>query len=202
MIVQMRFSEDEKPDSTLTRVVLTNGDELFGTLTAGKFKLTTDYGQIAIDPSRVKTMKFRPEDLGRTIVGMWKGSILKGRLGQSQLGFAISPGTVLNIHAGQFVSIACPLPLPPKAARVEIEKLIAQLGAESYEDRQKASKRLLDLGKSIMPMLTKHLTSSDPEVRQRIEDVLEQLGGKPVSAPARPSIRAHGLELERALIVD
>ena len=203
MVAQMRFAEDERPDSTMTRVVLTNGDELFGTLTAGKFKLTTDYGQIDIEPARVKSMKFRPEDLGRTIVGMWKGSILKGRLGKSQLGFAISPGTVLDIHAGQFVSIECPLPLPPKAARVEVEKLIAQLGAESYEDRQKASKKLLDLGKSIVPMLQKHLTSSDPEVRQRIEDILEQLGGKTVPAsPTSPIFRRGGIQLDRAMILD
>jgi len=176
MVAQMRFAEDERPDSTLTRVLLTNGDELFGTLTAGKFKLTTDYGEIEIDPSRVKTMKFRPEDLGRTIVGLWKGSILKGRLGQSQLGFAISPKTVLNIYAGQFVSIECPLPMPPKAARDEVEKLVAQLGAESYEDRQKASKELVKMGKNILPILKDHLKTGDPEVRQRIEDVMEQLG--------------------------
>jgi hypothetical protein len=204
MIAQMRFSEEDLPDSTLTRVVLTNGDELFGTLTAGKFKLTTDYGEIEIDPSRVKSMKFRPEDLGRTIVGMWKGSILKGRLGQSQLGFAISPQTVLNIYAGQFVSIECPLPLPPKAARVEVEKLIAQLGAESYEDRQKASKKLLELGKSIMPLLQKHLANSDPEVRQRIEDIIEQFGGS--TAPAPKTNRRHlimergGVQVEQLLI--
>jgi hypothetical protein len=176
MVAQMRFAEEEQPDSTLTRVVLTNGDELFGGLTAGKFKLTTDYGQIEIDPARVQTMKFRPEDLGRTIVGTWKGSILKGRLDQSQLGFAISPKTVLNIYAGQFVSIECPLPLPPKAARTEVEKLVGQLGAESYEDRQKASKTLIKMGKSILPILKDHLQTGDPEVRQRIEDVMEQLG--------------------------
>ena len=187
MIAQMRFAEDEQPDSTLTRVVLTNGDELFGALTAGKFKLTTDYGQIEIDPSRVRTMKFRPEDLGRTIVGMWKGSILKGRLGQSQLGFAISPKTVLNIYAGQFVSIECPLPMPPKAARDEVEKLVAQLGAESYEDRQDASKKLVKMGKNILPILKDHLKTGDPEVRQRIEDVMEQLGsGVTPNQPIQP----------------
>ena len=187
MVAQMRFAENEQPDSTLTRVVLTNGDELFGALTAGKFKLTTDYGQIEIDPSRVKTMKFRPEDLGRTIVGMWKGSILKGRLGQSQLGFAISPKTVLNIYAGQFVSIECPLPMPPKAARDEVEKLVAQLGAESYEDRQDASKKLVKMGKNILPILKDHLKTGDPEVRQRIEDVMEQLGsGVTPNQPIQP----------------
>jgi hypothetical protein len=178
MVAQMRFAEEERPDTTLTRIILTNGDELFGGLTAGKFKLTTDYGQIEIDPSRVQTMKFRPEDLGRTIVGMWKGSILKGRLGKSQLGFAISPKTTLNIYAGQFVSISCPLPLPPQAARDEVEKLVAQLGAESYEDRQKASKTLRDMGKNILPILKDHLKTGDPEVRQRIEDVMEQLGSR------------------------
>jgi hypothetical protein len=187
MVAQMRFAEDEQPDSTLTSVVLTNGDELFGTLTAGKFKLTTDYGQIEIDPSRVKTMTFRPEDLGRTIVGMWKGSVLKGRLGQSQLGFAISPKTVLNIYAGQFVSIKCPLPLPPKAAREEVEKLVAQLGAESFEDRQNASKKLIKMGKNILPVLKDHLKTGDPEVRQRIEDVMEQLGsGLTPTQPIQP----------------
>ncbi len=190
MVAQMRFAEEEKPDSTLTRVVLTNGDELFGGLTAGKFKLATDFGQIEIDPSRVQTMKFRPEDLGRTIVKLWKGSILKGRLGKSQLGFAITPKTVLNVYAGQFVSIECPLPLPPQAARTEVEKLVAQLGSESYENRQKASKTLIKMGKSIVPILKDHLQTGDPEVRQRIEDVMEQLGSQGVQ-PTQPIIHPH-----------
>jgi hypothetical protein len=189
MIAQMRFTEEERPDTTLSRVVLTNGDELFGTLAAGSFKLTTDYGSVDIDPSRVKSMKFRPEDLGRTTVGMWAGSVLKGRLGKSQIAFEISPRTVLNIYAGQFVSIECPLPMPPTAARAAVEKLIAQLGAESYEDRQKASKKLLSMGKSISPMLKKHLANSDPEVRQRIEDLLEQFGGSGAPTPTSPNIR-------------
>jgi len=192
MVAQMRFAAEDKPDSTLTRVVLTNGDELFGALTAGKFKLTTDYGEIEIDPSRVRTMKFRPEDLGRTIVGLWRGSILKGRLNQSQLGFAIAPRTVLKIYAGQFVSITCPLPLPPQAARSEVEKLVAQLGAESYEDRQAATKKLVEMGKSILPILKDHLKTGDPEVRQRIEDVIEQLGSN-VNVPPQPAYRNNRL---------
>jgi hypothetical protein len=85
------------------------------------------------------------------------------------------------------VSSARMLFRPLAAARVEIEKLIAQLGAESYEDRQAASKKLRELGKSISPLLRKHLTNSDPEVRQRIEDILEQLGG--AAAPTSGSTR-------------
>ncbi|MCP4379656.1 MAG: hypothetical protein GY794_26245 [bacterium] len=193
IILEMRFAEDEKPDTTLTRVELTNGDELYGELTGGKFKLTTDYGQLAVAPASVKKITFRPEDLWRTIVSKWDSTILKGRLGKSQIRFAISPKTVLNIHAGQFVSINCPLPLPPQTARVEIEKIVAQLGAESYEDRQKASEKLLKMGKNIIPILRKHLANGDPEVRQRIEDILEKSGASGSSQPS-PTIRNHMME--------
>jgi hypothetical protein len=34
------------------------------------------------------------------------------------------------------------------------------------------------MGKGIVPILQKHLSASDPEVRQRIEDVIEKLGGR------------------------
>ena len=104
---------------------------------------------------------------------------------------------MLNIYAGQFVSIECPLPLPPKAARIEVEKLIAQLGAESYEDRQNASKKLVKMGKNILPILKGHLQTGDPEVRQRIEGVMEQLGGG--VTPIRPiqPIRPNTIRLGR-----
>jgi len=34
------------------------------------------------------------------------------------------------------------------------------------------------MGKGIVPMLRKHLAATDPEVRQRVEDIIERLGGK------------------------
>jgi len=183
MLMRMRFAVEDKPDSTLTSVVLTNGDELFGTLTTDKFKLTTDFGAVDVDPAQVKTIHFKPEDLGRIVVQTWKGSTLKGRLGRSQLGFQIAPKTRLSIYAGQFVSITCPLPMPPKVVRGQVEKLVAQLGAESYKDREAATKALVEMGDSIAPLLKGHLKTSDPEVRQRLEDILEQLGVKAGVSP-------------------
>ena len=39
----------------------------------------------------------------------------------------------------------------------KIEKLIAQLGAESYVDREKAQKELIAIGKNIAELLKKYL---------------------------------------------
>jgi len=42
------------------------------------------------------------------------------------------------------------------------------------------------MGKGIVPILQKHLSASDPEVRQRIEDVIEKLGGGGDKPPENP----------------
>jgi len=71
--------------------------------------------------------------------------------------------------------------------RLKIEKLIAQLGAEGYKDREAAATALVGMGKGIIPLIKRHLSNKDPEIRQRIEDVLEQLGYKSPSAAPTPS---------------
>jgi len=183
LLVRMRFVAEGEGDGTLTRVLLSNGDKLFGQLAADKFKLTTDYGQIDISRNRVKSIQFHPQDLGRTVVHTWKGSVLKGRMRRSPLGFQIAPGTKLRIHAGHLVSLVRPLALPLETARRQIEILVAQLGAESYKDRQAATKALVAMGKSILPILRKQLSSKDPEVNHRISLILEQLSTASSSPP-------------------
>lgn len=66
---------------------------------------------------------------------------------------------------------------PPAEMLEKVEKLIAQLGAESYVDREKAQKELIAMGKSIAPILKKHLNNRDPEIRQRLEEIIKTLGG-------------------------
>ena len=72
------------------------------------------------------------------------------------------------------------------------EKLIAQHASESYKDREAATKELLKMGKGTIPLLKKHLTSPDPEVRQRIEDILRQTDPKKAEPVPPPDIRQRG----------
>jgi hypothetical protein len=60
-----------------------------------------------------------------------------------------------------------------------IEGLVAQLGAESYADRQAATELLKKLGPGTVPLLKKFKErSKDPEIRHRLEAVLDVLNAK------------------------
>jgi len=195
-VVAVRLGADSSPDGTLTRAVLSGGDELFGELTDEKFVLTTAYGRVDINVSQVKGIKFKAGAADQTTVQMWNGSTIKGKLNVDEISFAVSPGDRWGLPVSKITSITCPQAIPPKAMRLKIEKLVAQLGAEGYKDRESAETALVGMGKGIIPLIKRHLSNKDPEIRQRIEDVLERLGYKsqPV-APVSPhpnTIRLNG----------
>jgi hypothetical protein len=177
---------DEKPDATLDAVTLSNGDHLFGRLAAESFTLKTDYGNVTLRPENIQTMAFSRTHLGRAALQLWDGSVLRGQCSQETLAFQVSPGPMLPIYIGQYVEVRRSQALPPKEIRQKLQRLVGQLGAESYKDRQTATEELIKMGKGIIPMLRKHLPAGDPEVRQRIEDILERLGGGPARLPAGP----------------
>ena len=194
-VVAVRLGTESSPDGTLTRAVLSGGDELFGELTDEMFVLTTSYGKVDINVSQVKSIKFKSDAPDQTTVLMWNGSVIKGKLNVDEIGFAVSPGDRWALPVAKITSITCPQAIPPKAMRLKIEKLIAQLGAEGYKDREAAATALVSMGKGIIPLIKRHLSNKDPEIRQRIEDVLEQLGYKsPSSAPIQP--HPHNIQLD------
>jgi hypothetical protein len=186
LVAQVQFAAEEKPDGTLDAVVLSNGDELFGRLAAESLTLKTDYGPVTLRPENIQGMTFSKTHLGRAALQLWDGSVLRGQCSKETLAFQIAPGPTLDIYVGQFVEIRRSQALPPKDVLEKLQRLVGQLGAESYKDRQAATEELIKMGKGIIPMLRKYLTTSDPEVRQRIEDIIERLGGGSSPAPPPP----------------
>lgn len=57
----------------------------------------------------------------------------------------------------------------------EIQKLIQQLGDDSFTIREEATKKLITLGKAVVPAILKEIQSNDAEVKQRAERVLEEI---------------------------
>ncbi len=183
LISEIRFAPDEKPDGTLDSVRLSNGDELFGRLATEELTIQTSYGLVKLRPENIRNMTFSTAHLGRAAMMLWDGSTLRGQCTPQMLSFQIVPGPTLELYIGQCVEITRSQAMPPKEIRDKLQKLVGQLGAESYKDRQAASEELQKMGKGIVPILQKHLSASDPEVRQRIEDVIEKLGGR-IDTPA------------------
>jgi hypothetical protein len=177
-IAKLLYASEEQPDPTLTRIVLSNDDELYGELADETLKVETDYGEVGVKPASIRALAFSGEQPGRVVMQTWDTTVLRGRLAQEEFTFALAKGPRLRIHVGQVESIVRSQALPPEDVRKRVEQLVAQLGAESYQDRQKASEALSSMGPGIIPLLKRHRQSDDPEVRQRIEEILESLGHK------------------------
>ena len=192
LVAEMVFAEEGRPDKTLDSVVLSNGDELFGRLAQESLTVRTKYGQVKLRPTSIRAVSFSDTHLGRVALTLWDGSVLRGQFTRQTLTFQILPGPELDLYVGQCARIRRSQALPPEKVRQRLQRLIGQLGAESYEDRQAATEALVKMGKGIVPMLRKHLESGDPEVRQRIADVIERLKAQrspPPAPPAPPVLR-------------
>ncbi len=177
LVAKLQFAPESVSPAPLTNVKLTNGDELFGRLGEEQITIRTDYdSKVTLHPRNIKSMSFSTTHLGRAVARLWDGSVLRGQLMQDDLKFEIKPGPQLAICPNQCLSITRPQALPPREVMEKIEKLVGQLGAESYKDRQDATEELVAMGREIIPLLQKYLNSNDPEVQQRIRHVVERLG--------------------------
>jgi hypothetical protein len=80
---------------------------------------------------------------------------------------------------------APPAPAPAKPAEPgEIERLIKELGDDSFEVREAAGRRLAEIGAPALPALRKAADAADPEVRNRARRLVETL--EPPVARPRP----------------
>jgi len=65
-----------------------------------------------------------------------------------------------------------------QAAADGAARLVAELGSDNYETRERAGRELEALGAAIRPALQKALASSDPEVRRLARDLAEKVARK------------------------
>ena len=108
------------------------------------------------------------------------GRFSEGRSGSGCWPSSFAQGPSLKVAAGQFAGITLPQAQPPDDVLKKVDELVARLSTESYKDRQASTDELVKLGPAIAPLLRKHIDDGDPEVRHRIEEVIDKLGeGKP-----------------------
>ena len=176
MLAELNFAEEEKPELGLAHASLTNEDELFGAFTQDRVVVASEFGTVEVKPANIKAMAFSPTRVGWATLTLWDNSRLIGQIGGQALTFRILPGPTLMVNPVQLVAVECPNVLPPDRIILEARKLIALLAAESLADRRKAQERLIQLGEGIAPLLRDNANATDPEIRQRIEDILDAIG--------------------------
>jgi hypothetical protein len=174
-VAQILYATEESRPTPLTRIDLNNGDQLYGRLAEESLQINGKYGPVSVKPANMLSLQTVPTQSGWVRLTMWNGSVLLGELGQETLKFVIDPGPTISIDAAQLIAIARPDAMPPEDIRKKVDELIGRLAAESFEDRQKAQKELVDMGPSILPLLKDNLGGNDPEVRRRLEEIVESL---------------------------
>ncbi len=176
-LLMIDYSHKQATPPNLGSVTTTSGDRLLGKLLDKTITLKSKYGKVKITRDHIRQIvqiKGR-DDWVRVI--LWNGSILDGEIPAETLAFQIIPGPTVAIAPGQILSLVQPKALPPAAVRKDVDALVAQLASESYQDRKAAQKKLIDMGAEIVPFLKKHQANKDPEVQQRLTEILEKIGG-------------------------
>jgi len=182
---EIGFGPEAKPATDLSGLRLTNEDELFGRLVGGDIELISEFGKVRVKPANIKAAAFSRQRVGFATLELWDGSEVHGQIGDSPLAFQIVPGPTLRINPLQFTFLKRGRALPPAHVVAQARKLIAQLGHDDYTIRRQATEALKKMGKGIEPVLVEHMkTADDPEVRQRLEEII---GAPPGSSPERPS---------------
>jgi WD40 repeat protein len=86
----------------------------------------------------------------------------------------------------------------PAVATEEVRKLVAELGASKFRERETARKRLQELGEPIVPALRAELErAADPEVAERLRRIVDHPDKPPPPPPTSEVVR--GLRALEAL---
>ena len=108
---------------------------------------------------------------------LWDGSRLTGELANNELSFtAETDGLTLTLQVSQVTSITRRIAFPPPEVTRDIEKLIARLGSDSYQQRVAAQEALSEMGECIGPLLEKHANDPNLEIRIRLAEIMQAVG--------------------------
>src|SRR5262245_32132165 len=105
-----------------------------------------------------------------------------------RLGLALGLGLGLTVAA-----------LADGAAAPAIDQLIEQLGSRDFKAREAAGKALADRGEEALPALRKAMPHPDPEVRQRLAQLIADTERALLLAPKRVTFKFDQTPLAAAL---
>lgn len=183
LVSEVVYLAEEKSNPILSHVTLSNGDELQGDLADEKITLQTPHGLVELKPDAIKTITAAQTPQAATVVELWDGTILRGQLTQEEFTYELMPGPKLKIPTSQITNLVRAQVLAPQETIKKVDQLVALLGAEAIKDRTKAVNDLVAMGPTIVPLLQRGLNSHDPEIRQRIQLVIDRISGKRIDEP-------------------
>ena len=188
-IAMLQFSKEPLEPENMTEFVMKNGNKILGKIFDQEINLQAKYGKIKVKPQNIRSMS-AIDNKGNYRISLWNGTVLTGKFEKPNVAINIIPGPKLNIDIASLQKIIRTTRSTANELRNQIIKLITLLGSESYTDREKAQKMLTAMGAKVIPILKKKLSVSDPEIRQRIKKIIEDLESEDATASSSTSLES------------
>ena len=114
--------------------------------------------------------------------GLWNDDSATGYLAETVLTVE-SGGQLFKVPVRDVAGLVVPLPEISEAVRARVRALVGELGSREWKKREAASAELVRIGLAAKPLVRAAIAEAkDPEVRRRLEAVLDEING--VSEPA------------------
>ena len=177
------LSRPGKPSETseLTKLLMKNGDCLLVDVKQETLTVRDAGKELNVVCGEISELTFSPAEARNVTLWVWGTRFISGKLMETTLSAELA-GRPIQVPFAQVESLTQVAAAPAKV-RKEIVRLVAQLGAESYRDRESATKSLIEMSKDILPLLKKYEANADAEVRTRLEKIMEALS--PPKPPER-----------------
>lgn len=89
----------------------------------------------------------------------------------------------MKLKPAQIVNLTRTDITPPADWVNRVEALVRQLGADEWRQRERTHQQLIRMPHTIVPILTKHIVSDDPEIRVRLERIIATLEAQAEAPP-------------------
>jgi len=158
--------------------VFAGGNLVVGRVELKNLHLSTPCGPLPVRPPQVRVLEVAKGPAARENVfraRLWGGGEICGRLAETVLPVRVG-NNLWRIPVRQLTALHAPTPTISKELRARLLGLVADLGNEDWHRRERASRKLADIGMMAKGVICESLKKArDAETRQRLREVLESL---------------------------
>lgn len=195
-IRRLAFAPDPEDVTEPSATLRLTGDDVLVVTLAPKINVVTTYANVTIngpEVKRISRVKDTPEDLQ---FALWDDSVISGRLAQPYLECVLAGGAAARVPAGAIEQYQCLAPQPSASAMEQVKRLVGELNADDWKQRERAEAQLSAMGEAIAPVLKQMRTDQPPEAQERIDSILKTFSKPGISKPSpapTPRVMINGM---------
>ncbi len=162
--------------------LLSGNQRLLGQIDSETLAVLTGTKVIHVPPSGIRLLRNAKDEVDGAEaeappfqIELWGGGSILGQLRDPVVALRVRDA-VWRVPAADLIEFSNPAPRISDEMRLKLAAHIRDLGSEDWEKREAASQALAEFGFMARPLLDEALkTTADPEVRRRVEKLLDEL---------------------------